>query len=119
MKKEKLEELKVKLEKERDTFEEMLREFAKESDSNPGDWNTRFPNFKAEGILDEEADEVEEYSSLLPIERTLETKLKNINDALKKINEGSYGKCEICGEIISEERLNVIPEAKTCGDCNK
>ncbi|MGB3988188.1 MAG: TraR/DksA C4-type zinc finger protein [Minisyncoccales bacterium] len=119
MKKEKIEELKIKLEKERENVEEMISEFAKESDSIPGDWNTRFPNFKAEGTLDEEADEVEEYSSLLPIERTLETKLQNINAALEKIKRGNYGKCEVCGNDISEERLGLIPETKTCGKCKE
>ena len=107
------------MEKEKKALEEMMGEFAKESDTKKGDWDTRFPDFKAEGTLDEEADEVEEYSSLLPIERTLETKLQNIDDALERMETGSYGKCESCGKKISEERLNLIPEAKTCSDCNK
>lgn len=119
MKKEKLEELKTKMEKEKIALEEMMKEFAKESESNPGDWDTRFPNFKAEGALDEEADEVEEYSSLLPVERTLETKLQNINDALDRMDDGNYGKCEVCDKAISEERLELIPETKTCSDCKK
>ncbi len=118
MKKEKLNELKEKMEKEKKSLEEMMKEFAKESDVKKGDWDTRFPDFKAEGTLDEEADEVEEYSSLLPIERTLETKLQNINDALDRIKDGSYGKCKSCDKAIREERLDLIPEAKTCSDCN-
>lgn len=117
MKKELIEKLKNKLEKERETLEEMLKDFAKESKTNPGDWKTKFPNFKTEGFLEEEADEVEEYSSLLSIEKPLELKLQNINEALKKIKEGNYGKCEKCEKEISENRLNLIPEAKTCNDC--
>ena len=117
MKKEKREELKTKMEKEKSALEEIIKGFAKESESSSGDWDTRFPNFKAEGTPDEEADEVEEYSSLLPIERTLETKLQNINDALKKMADGKYGKCEVCGEVINEERLDLIPETKTCSSC--
>ncbi len=118
MKKEKIQELKIKMEKEKETLEEILGEFAKES-STPGDWNTRFPDFKAGGTLDEEADEVEEYSSLLPIERTLEAKLQNINLALDKIKNNTYGKCEDCGKEINEERLELIPEARKCSDCGK
>ena len=117
MKKEKQGELKTKMEKEKSALEEIIKEFAKESESCSGDWDTRFPNFKAEGTPDEEADEVEEYSSLLPIERTLETKLQNINNALKKMADGKYGKCEVCGGVIGEERLNLIPETKTCSSC--
>jgi len=119
MKKEKLEKLKVKMEKERDTLEKIMKDFAKKTDSSLGDWETRFPNFKAAGTLDEEADEVEEYTSLLPVERALETKLQNINDALEKINKDNYGKCQACKGVISEERLELIPEAKTCNDCKE
>ena len=118
MKKEKQEELRIKMEKEKSSLEEIIKGFAKESSSS-GDWDTRFPNFKAEGSLDEEADEVEEYSSLLPIERTLEIKLQNINDALKKMTDGKYGKCEVCDGDISEEKLNLVPETKTCNNCNQ
>ncbi len=119
MKKELLEELKERMEKEKSSLEEMLGEFAKESKTNPGDWDTKFPNFKAEGTADEEADEVEEYSSLLPIERTLEVKLQNINAALNKIKKNEYGKCENCNKDIPENRLKLIPETKVCLDCNK
>ncbi len=118
-KKEKIEELKKKMKKEKESIEEIMSDFAKESKSVPGDWDTRFPDFKAKGTLDEEADEVEEYSSLLPIERTLEMKIQNINDALEKIEKNKYGKCETCGKEIGEDRLNLIPETKTCRDCKK
>jgi RNA polymerase-binding transcription factor DksA len=117
MKKEKIKLLKEKMEKEKEHLEEMLNSFAKESSSNPGDWKTKFPDFKTEGTLDEEADEVEEYSSLLPIEKTLELKIQNINKALEKIDSNVYGKCEVCGKEIKEERLELIPETKTCNEC--
>ncbi|MBZ1356690.1 MAG: TraR/DksA C4-type zinc finger protein [Candidatus Nealsonbacteria bacterium] len=119
MKKELIEKLKDRMKKEKNSLEEMLGEFAKESKINPGDWDTKFPNFKAEGTTDEEADEVEEYNSLLPIERVLEVKLQNINTALDKIKSGEYGKCEKCDKEIAENRLNLIPETKVCIDCKK
>lgn len=119
MKKEKIESLKERMKKEKEHLEEMLNSFAKESGSVPGDWKTKFPDFKTEGTLDEEADEVEEYSSLLSIEKTLETKVQNINEALEKIENNSYGKCSVCNKEIEEERLNLIPETKTCNKCKK
>jgi RNA polymerase-binding transcription factor DksA len=39
---------------------------------------------------------------------------KNIKRALEKIEEGTYGVCEISGEEIEEDRLEVNPSARTC-----
>jgi DnaK suppressor protein len=47
-----------------------------------------------------------------------ETLLK-IDTALRKIDEGTYGKCEDCGEDISMERLKVLPFAIYCVDCQE
>ena len=43
--------------------------------------------------------------------------LLDIDESLRKIQEGTYGLCEECGEEISEKRLNVIPTATLCIDC--
>jgi len=45
--------------------------------------------------------------------------LKEIHDALGRIDEGNYGKCEFCGKEISEERLEAIPYARLCIDCEE
>ncbi|MCE5313230.1 MAG: TraR/DksA C4-type zinc finger protein [Nitrospiraceae bacterium] len=42
--------------------------------------------------------------------------LTKIDIALRKIDEGTYGICEECGEEISEERLKVLPFAIYCRD---
>ena len=42
--------------------------------------------------------------------------LKKIDEALRKISEGTYGICEECGEEISMERLKVMPFAIYCRD---
>jgi len=44
---------------------------------------------------------------------TLETRYNNINRALEKIENGTYGVCEICGEPIEEDRLGANPAART------
>lgn len=46
-------------------------------------------------------------------------KLNNINDALYKIENGTYGICERCSKHIDEERLEFIPETKLCTCCAK
>jgi len=44
-------------------------------------------------------------------------KLKLVEEAIKKINTGQYGKCLECEELIPEVRLTVIPYALYCVDC--
>ncbi len=115
MNKEKINELKKKLEESKESLRETLKKFADEDSQPKGDWDTRFPEFK--GGIEESADEVEEYSSLLPVEHALELKLKNVDEAIEKIENNNYGKCEKCGEDILYKRLLLIPETKTCKDC--
>lgn len=116
-----LEELKEKLEREKMAGEEALKKFAKKDEKLKGDWDTIFPKFNGgeagSAALEKAADEVEEYSTLLPIEYSLELKLKNIELALEKIKKGKYGICEKCAKAIDEERLKVSPEARFCMKC--
>lgn len=116
MTKEQLQEIKNKLKENKSSLEDTLSTFAKKDNVPEGDWDTVFP--KTEGSsMEEKADEVEEYSSLLPVEHALEIKLKNINEALEKIKRNSYGICEKCKEEIPFKRLSITPEIKNCGSC--
>jgi DnaK suppressor protein len=45
--------------------------------------------------------------------------LQKIDEALRKVDEGSYGICEDCGEEISEKRLKILPFAIYCTDCQE
>ena len=45
--------------------------------------------------------------------------LLKIDESLRKLEEGTYGRCEECGEEISEERLKVVPFAIYCRDCQE
>ena len=40
-----------------------------------------------------------------------------INQVLRRIDDGSYGDCEICGDPIGEERLRARPETTQCIEC--
>jgi DnaK suppressor protein len=46
-------------------------------------------------------------------------KLKQIDDALDRIEEETYGLCEECGIKIPRARLRVVPFAKYCVDCKE
>ena len=122
MNKKLLKDLKNKLEKQKISVETELQKFAKEDKEIKGDWDTKYPKFNGGAgsqALEDAADQVEEYVTLLPIEHSLESQLKNINLALEEIKKGKYGKCEKCGKKIREERLKVFPEARTCSECGK
>ena len=45
--------------------------------------------------------------------------IDEVRSALKRIEKGSYGYCESCGKSISFERLDVIPEARLCLECEE
>lgn len=62
---------------------------------------------------DENASEVEEYVDNLALEQTLEAQLKDVNDALLKMEQGTYGICEKTGKEISLDRLEAYPGART------
>jgi len=54
--------------------------------------------------------------------KRLETHRENltkIDEALRKLQEGTYGICEDCGEEIPKERLEVMPFAILCRDCQE
>ena len=46
-------------------------------------------------------------------------KLKQIDDALERLDDGSYGVCESCGLEIGEERLEAMPFSRLCRDCQQ
>jgi RNA polymerase-binding protein DksA len=50
------------------------------------------------------------------LEEGAQQTLQDIADALAKIEEGSYGVCEVCGEPIGADRLSAIPWARLCID---
>jgi len=46
-------------------------------------------------------------------------KLKQIDDALERLDDGTYGVCESCGLEIAEERLEATPFSRRCRDCQQ
>lgn len=50
--------------------------------------------------------------------RTMEGEtLRAIEDALRKVADGSYGNCERCGAPIPKARLDIVPHARLCMKC--
>jgi DnaK suppressor protein len=49
--------------------------------------------------------------------RSLDAKLRDVERALAKLDEGTYGTCDRCGRPIGAERLEAIPSAVRCIAC--
>lgn len=105
--------LKEKLLTEKSRLEAELGRFAKPTGVE-GDYTTQFENIGTDP--DENATEVESYADNVAIEGTLETELKDVNDALAKMDAGKYGLCEKTGEEIPMDRLEAYPAARTLVD---
>jgi DnaK suppressor protein len=45
--------------------------------------------------------------------------LSRLDDALRRLEAGKYGICEECGEEIDEARLQVVPYAVCCAECQE
>lgn len=48
------------------------------------------------------------------VHRRLGAKLADVERALVKLDEGTYGTCDVCGETIGAERLDAMPWAVRC-----
>lgn len=60
------------------------------------------------------ADRTEEYDERRAVLATLEGRYNDVKRALRKIDDGTYGVCEVSGEPIEEDRLDANPAARTC-----
>ena len=50
---------------------------------------------------------------------SLEAGLERTERALAKLDEGTYGTCDSCGQPIAERRLQAMPDVILCMDCAK
>ncbi|MDQ5952804.1 MAG: hypothetical protein QG551_32 [Patescibacteria group bacterium] len=87
-------------------------------DPETGDWGV-YQEKPNEGDLSDKndaADMDEDFATKANTLGELERRYLDIKNALSKIEraDGSYGKCEISGKDIEEDRLMVNPSARTC-----
>ena len=50
----------------------------------------------------------------LSILEQVEAELADVEHALRRLDDGTYGTCEVCGKVIPDERLEAIPTARLC-----
>jgi RNA polymerase-binding protein DksA len=67
-------------------------------------------------LADAATDDFERDLSLSFMERDT-FQLREIEDALERLESGSYGRCEGCDKPIGVERLKALPSARLCMGC--
>ena len=112
-----LEKIKGILLEEKERFERELSQFAEKNPRVEGDYDAQFPEFGEKD--DDNAQEVEQYTVRKPLEISLEKTLRDVNNALERLDEGTYGICKYCGEPIDEKRLLARPTSSSCVSCKK
>jgi len=60
-----------------------------------------------------------ERARLIALAKELRANLKDVEHALSKVDRGTYGVCERCGQPIAVERLEAIPWARLCIGCKQ
>src|SRR4051812_46203062 len=102
-------------------LEERRREIMSEVQGRMRDVRAEGAGSAVQGVLDaaesSEADIQDEIEFAL-IQMKAET-LSKIEEALRRLEEGTYGYCFECGEEISERRLRALPFAVRCKDCEE
>lgn len=105
---------KHKLQSEKAELEAELSKIGRRNPDNPTDWEAKPLANQDTTSRDDIADNLEEMDEREMVEQALEARLKEVVHALDKMAQGTYGICEVGGETIETERLNVNPAATTC-----
>ncbi|MFA6278629.1 MAG: TraR/DksA family transcriptional regulator [Candidatus Paceibacterota bacterium] len=110
----KTEHFRKKLEEEKAKLESEMGHIGRRNPAVPGDWEPVPSEIGTESDLADQADIVVNHENISAILGDLEARYDVILSALSRIDNKTYGKCEICGEVITEARLEAEPAATTC-----
>lgn len=102
---------KQRLTAEKAHLEKLLSRVA-DKDAAGRDFHAKYPDFGSDA--ESNAAEVEAYQVNIAEGYDLEERLRAVEEALKKIADGTYGICSVGGEKIPDARLEAVPEAQTC-----
>jgi DnaK suppressor protein len=105
-----LQRIKARLEQKQAELRMNIKEWNEEEDVFTREWQY--------GAEPQDSGDTSIRTSTLELERTVLTgkmlQLAAVQEALKRIGEGTYGLCRICGQPIAERRLEVLPWADLC-----
>ena len=83
----------------------------------PGAGEAAFPDYGSDE--DENTAEVATFTTNLSLEKVLANSLRDIESALDRIAQGTYGICKYCGNKIDERRLLARPASSACVTCKE
>ncbi len=106
--------LRSRLESEQKRLKEELEQL--KSSVRPADERREGSPF---GKREEEATESFELERRLTLEKRLIDQLAEVEHALQKFEDGTYGLCDNCGQPIDPARLEALPQASLCLRCKE
>jgi len=110
----KTQHFKKKLEEEKAQLEEQLQGMGRKNPGVPDDWE-QGPNLEAnESDPIDQADMLTTRQNEAAVLDALEARYDSTLSALHRIEQGTFGTCEVCGAAIAEERLEANASATTC-----
>lgn len=115
-----LDELKTSLEEERDLLTKELETIATPDPNLKGDWDVKHEEWGEDQITSREeletgesVNESDEDMKNKALSDRLELRLREVNNALERMENKTYGICEVCKKEIDIERLKANPAAST------
>lgn len=113
MNKQDLKSFENKLLEEKRQLEADMNEIGQKDSASPKGWEAKSGNIEVDNADENEvADKFEQYEGNTGVLDKLETQLAEVNAALERVGNGTYGKCEVCSEPIERERLEANPSAR-------
>jgi DnaK suppressor protein len=103
-------ELKRRLEEEKQNLDRQLADYGASGDG--------IDVAVGEGFADS-GQATAERTETLGIVETLRSQLAEVVAALDRLEQGTYGRCDRCGNEIPEARLEAVPAARLCVSCKQ
>jgi DnaK suppressor protein len=110
----KIKHYKKKLEEDKANLESEMESVGRRKSGVPGDWEAVPTETGMESDIVDQADIVMSRENNTAILADLEARYDTVLEALKRIDNEKYGKCEVCNEEIEEARLEADASATTC-----
>jgi RNA polymerase-binding transcription factor DksA len=107
---------KDRLEEQKKSIESELGSIAVKDVNNPNSWDAARIEVNDDEPSDrtETASEITEFEENSSIASNLDVQLIEIDSALDRIENGTYGVCKVCNSEIELDRLDANPSASTC-----
>lgn len=107
--------IKENLIKEKARLENELDNYSRKDYHESDQRGAKFPEYGDKP--DENAQEISEYTATIAEEKLLEDNLEDVEGALKRLEDETYGICKYCHTAINPKRLLARPTASSCIDC--